>query len=68
MKTTVILDGVMGKKFGRKWELFVKSPAEAIRLITANRPDFLPWIRDNLPTYENYRVRTYAKYLIAEGT
>ena len=56
MTTTVILDGVMGKKFGKKWDLHINSPAQAIRLINANRPGFLHWIRDNLTQYESYEV------------
>lgn len=54
--TTVILDGVMGKKFGEKWELYVNSPAEALRMVEANKPGFSRWVRDNLDTYEGYEV------------
>lgn len=56
MKTLVILDGAMGGEFGKEWELYVSSPAEALRMIAANRPDFTAWIRDNLVTYDNYEV------------
>lgn len=54
--TTVVLDGALGDKFGTHWELFANSPAEALRLITANKPDFPNWIADNLTIYENYCV------------
>jgi predicted phage tail protein len=56
MLTTVILDGAMGKKFGRRWKLAVNTPTEALRLIDANKPGVFFWIRDNLPTYEAYKV------------
>ncbi|MGZ8497422.1 MAG: hypothetical protein ACXWXL_03365 [Candidatus Binatia bacterium] len=56
MKTVVILDGVMGKKFGKRWELYINSPAEALRIIAANRPDLPFWIRDHLETYAHYKV------------
>lgn len=56
MKTKVILDGILGKKFGKKWELFVDSPAHALKLINANRPEFVYWIRDNAEIYEGYKV------------
>jgi predicted phage tail protein len=33
---TIFLEGKLGKLFGRKWELFVSSPAEAMRAINVN--------------------------------
>lgn len=56
MLTTVILEGAMGKAFGRKWELAVNSPNEALRLIEANRPGLFNWIREKLTKYGRYRV------------
>ena len=56
MLTKVYLDGAMGRKFGKKWELDIASPAEAIRMIDANMPGFSMWIRDNLKKYGAYRV------------
>ena len=56
MTTTVTLDGAMGKKFGKKWELHVDSPATALRLISANKPELIPWIRSNLTEYEGYEI------------
>lgn len=56
MLTRVILEGQMGKEFGREWELEVSSPSEALRLIDANRPGVFQWIRSNLETYSHYRV------------
>jgi predicted phage tail protein len=34
--TTIHLGGVLGRMFGKKWELYVNSPAEAIRAIDVN--------------------------------
>ena len=56
MLTKVRLDGVMGKKFGQEWDLEVSSPAEALRLIEANRPGLQRWISENQETYSLYRV------------
>ena len=54
--TMIVLDGALGDKFGTHWELVANSPAEAIRLITANRPEFPNWVAENLNVYENYCV------------
>ncbi|MEO6825089.1 MAG: hypothetical protein ABI167_10285 [Nitrosospira sp.] len=54
--TTVTLYGPLGKEFGRDWELAVSSPREAMRLIEANKPGFMGWIRNNLDKYDRYKV------------
>lgn len=56
MLTQVTLYGPLAKEFGRDWELAVSSPREAIRLIEANRPGFINWIRGNLNKYDRYKV------------
>lgn len=56
MLTKVILDGPMGKQFGREWELDVSSPREAIRLINANNPGFIGWMRQNAQKYSKYAI------------
>lgn len=38
--TDVFLAGELGKKFGRKWRLVCRTPAQALRLIGLARPDF----------------------------
>lgn len=38
--TTVYLYGHLGRHFGHRWNLEVASPAEAVRALIANRPDF----------------------------
>jgi predicted phage tail protein len=56
MLTQVTLYGPLAKEFGRDWNLAVSSPREAIRLIEANKPGFLNWIRGNLDKYDRYKV------------
>lgn len=56
MLTKVRLDGVMGKTFGKDWDLAVSSPAEALRLIEANRPGLRAWIAQNKEKYAAYRI------------
>lgn len=56
MLTKVRLDGVMGKKFGKEWELDVSSPAEALRLIDANSPGLKRWVIQNSDKYNAYKV------------
>lgn len=56
MLTKVRLDGVMGKKFGKDWELDVSSPAEALRMIEANSPGLKAWTIQNREKYSAYRV------------
>jgi predicted phage tail protein len=56
MLTKVRLDGVMGKKFGKEWELDVSSPAEALRMIEANSPGLKSWVVQNRDKYSAYRV------------
>lgn len=56
MLTKVILEGEMGKKFGREWAFDITSPAEALRMVDANSPGVFIWIKSNLAKYEAYRV------------
>lgn len=56
MLTKVILEGPLGEKFGREWNLCIKSPGEALELIEVNIGGLRKWIRDNLETYKAYRV------------
>lgn len=56
MLTKVRLDGVMGKKFGKEWELDVSSPAEALRMIEANSPGLKRWVLENREKYDAYKV------------
>lgn len=56
MLTTVILDGEMGKLFGREHRLNIKSPKQALRLINANVGGLKNWIINNAPKFNAYRV------------
>jgi len=56
MLTKIQLEGALGRKFGRDWELDVAGPAEAVRMLNANCPGFLAWIRGNLNRFSTYRV------------
>lgn len=56
MLTKVRLDGAMGKKFGEEWNLQVATPAEALRLIEANKPGLRAWLIANAQTYNGYEV------------
>lgn len=56
MLTQVQLGGTLGKKFGRNWNLDCNSPAEALRLIDANKPGLLNWMRRNVNAYDRYHI------------
>lgn len=56
--TVVLLYGELGRLFGKRWELAVTSPAEAIRALIANKPEIKKYlIKNNLPGYYVYRGR-----------
>ena len=40
----IFLHGKLGTAFGRRWDLNVRSPKEALRAIEANREDFRPFL------------------------
>lgn len=54
--TKVILEGPLGKQFGREWEFAIDSPREALRMVDANSPGVFAWIKQNLQKYSRYRV------------
>lgn len=54
--TKVYLDGEMGARFGREWDLSIKSPSEALSIINANVGGVFNWIRANLAKYDAYSV------------
>lgn len=56
MLTKVYLEGAMGKAFGREWELQITSPADALRIIEANKPGLFAWIKQHLGKFDRYRV------------
>lgn len=56
MLTKVYLEGPLGQKFGREWELDVNTPTEALQIIEANVPGVTAWIKRNANIYANYKV------------
>lgn len=51
--TTVYLYGHLGRRFGHRWRLEVKTPAEALRAIMANKPAFRAHLlKHNQPGYQ----------------
>ena len=43
----IILEGILGEKFGYEWNLDVKSPVEAIQAITSQRKGFRPYLAES---------------------
>ena len=56
MLTKVMLYGAMGQEFGKVWNLAVNTPADALKLINANRPGLFNWVRDQAKVFSHYRV------------
>lgn len=54
--TKVILEGPLGKQFGREWEFAIDSPREALKMVDANKPGVFGWIKQNLAKYSRYQV------------
>jgi predicted phage tail protein len=52
----IILEGMLGEKFGREWDLDVKTPSEAMRAIEANRKGFLKYLLDSGNDGVGYQV------------
>jgi predicted phage tail protein len=57
----IFLEGKLGKLFGRKWELFVSSPAEAIRAIDANLKGKLKKYLTNEGAKKYYKIAIQKK-------
>lgn len=53
---TVVLLGELGKRFGRKHRLDVRSPAEAVRALCANFKDFRQFVATSAERNVAYRV------------
>ena len=51
---TVYLHGKLGKRFGRKWEIVVHSPSEAVSAIDANTDGFIDYIIKESSSGNNY--------------
>ncbi len=53
---TILLLGELGKRYGRQHRMDVRSPAEAIRALAANFPDFVSWMSSSAERNVGYRV------------
>jgi predicted phage tail protein len=53
---TIKLHGDLGEKFGAEWTLDAASPGEALRLINANAPTFLAYMRESGNQGVSYRL------------
>lgn len=65
MKTIVLL-GELGKRYGRRHQLDVSSPAEAIRAMCANFKDFAAFVSASADRNVGYRVITGREDLSAD--
>jgi predicted phage tail protein len=52
----VFLHGKLGKKFGKKWDLNIETPAEALRAIDANTNGFFKYIAAKENENVKYRI------------
>ncbi len=55
--TAVTLNGVLGKKFGRKWKVAADTVAEALQIVEANKPGLTAWMRMNVTKFDRYHVK-----------
>lgn len=55
-KRKIILEGELAKKFGREHDLAVNSPAEAIRALCANHPEFYAFVAASEQRNVGYKV------------
>lgn len=63
---TVILLGELGKRYGRRHLLDVKSPAEAVRALCANFKDFAAFVSSSQERNVGYRVLNMREDVSAE--
>jgi predicted phage tail protein len=63
---TVVLHGELAERFGAEWKLDVRSPAEALRAINANRPGLLAHLAQSHERGVAYQV-LLDKEAVSEG-
>jgi predicted phage tail protein len=63
---TILLFGELGKRFGRRHRMDVRSPAEAVRALCANFPDFREFMARSHERNVGYRVITAKRDIDAE--
>lgn len=56
MMRSIYLHGDLGKRYGRKWRLDVRTPVEAFRAIEVNAPGFMDYVRESAQSGVGYRV------------
>ncbi len=61
MRTTILLYGALGKQFGRRWDLDIETPSEAVRAIDALRPGFKMAILELDKVCVGFRVKVNKK-------
>lgn len=62
----ILLLGELGKKYGRKYRLNIKTPAEAVRALCANFPDFEKFVSESGKRNVGYRVLIGKKDITGE--
>jgi len=63
----IILEGILGDKFGREWNLDVRTPSEAMRAIDANKKGFIRYIADSGNHGVGYQVIIGSREIIEEN-
>lgn len=64
--TTILLYGELAEKFGAKWLLDVKSPAEAIRAIEVNQPGLIQYLAESGDRGIDFAVQVNAREITEE--
>lgn len=56
-KIEVILNGSLGKNFGKKWDVYADNIITALDIINGNNPKFSQWMRKNATKYDRYHIQ-----------
>lgn len=64
--TTILLHGELAEKFGAKWSLDVKSPAEAIRAIDVNHPGLIQYLAESGDRGIDFAVQVNSREITEE--
>tara|TARA_Y100000592_G_C5482423_1_gene326512 strand:+ start:20128 stop:20880 length:753 start_codon:yes stop_codon:yes gene_type:complete len=60
---TIFLHGKLGELYGEKWQLDVKTPAEAAKAINANKPGFLDYLSKKYQEGLEYKLKIGNSYV-----
>lgn len=55
-KVEVVLNGPLGKNFGKNWNVYADSVRGAMDIINANEPGFVQWMIANAKSYDRYHI------------